>query len=606
MTPESLSTNPRYALLDEQLLLARGEDLQIDIRGGPEHARAHVGLDHPGGRLHERCSSTCRSAPTSSRSTGTPRSAWPPCRSRLGANSPYFLGRTSGARPASRCSPQAADTRPAELKAQGVRPRVWFGERWITSVFDLFEENTTLLPRAAARPRRRGPGRGASSAGGTPSLHELRLHNGTVWRWNRPVYDIVAGRPHLRRGEPGAARPAPPWSTCSPTARSTSARCRSLAGQDRPVWTPDVRSRRPRRTSRVGRDARHRRDGLLARHRRRSRHRAGRCAGCSRWRTRACARGASTTTIRERLLGIIEGRCTSGRNGATWQVDAGRDRFEARGHVARGGAATHDPGVRRADAHQRAGPHLGRRLSGQREPATEGVQRSGREDAHAGTDRPLVDVERAGVQVQPRRGGPSGRGPRAGRTSRAPARGTTRTSRRRATASVPTTSVGAQGGAHGRAQQRRRRARRSRPAGRRDGGRPPRSPRCRPSTDATARCEQRRSVDARRRARGCAACRAGVPATGTTLAASPAWTAPKTRPSCPGRSVSRSTRAGARRRRRPSDATRSTVCSGRGGVPARSAEPDLDHVGRRGERARPAADGAHVELGVAVHAEDRG
>ena len=37
---------------------------------------------------------------------------------------------------------QSADTRPEELKAQGVRPRVWFGERWITSIFDLFEENS--------------------------------------------------------------------------------------------------------------------------------------------------------------------------------------------------------------------------------------------------------------------------------------------------------------------------------------------------------------------------------------------------------------------------------------------------------------------------------
>jgi hypothetical protein len=34
--------------------------------------------------------------------------------------------------------------------------------------------------------------------------------------------------------------------------------------------------------------------------------------------------------IRERLLGIIEGRCTSGRNGATWQVEAVRA-LEARG-----------------------------------------------------------------------------------------------------------------------------------------------------------------------------------------------------------------------------------------------------------------------------------
>ncbi len=45
---------------------------------------------------------------------------------------------------------QATDTRPLELKNQGVRPRVWFGERWIESPIDLFEENsryfTALLP----------------------------------------------------------------------------------------------------------------------------------------------------------------------------------------------------------------------------------------------------------------------------------------------------------------------------------------------------------------------------------------------------------------------------------------------------------------------------
>ena len=35
-------------------------------------------------------------------------------------------------------------------------------------------------------------------AGGTPSLSELKLHNGTVYRWNRPVYDIQGGVPHLR------------------------------------------------------------------------------------------------------------------------------------------------------------------------------------------------------------------------------------------------------------------------------------------------------------------------------------------------------------------------------------------------------------------------
>jgi hypothetical protein len=35
-------------------------------------------------------------------------------------------------------------------------------------------------------------------AGRVPALHELRLHNGTIWRWNRPVYDVQHAHPHLR------------------------------------------------------------------------------------------------------------------------------------------------------------------------------------------------------------------------------------------------------------------------------------------------------------------------------------------------------------------------------------------------------------------------
>ena len=55
---------------------------------------------------------------------------------------------------------QSTETRSEELKAQGVRPRVWFGERWITSIFDLFEENARYYPGAAADLQRRGSGRG--------------------------------------------------------------------------------------------------------------------------------------------------------------------------------------------------------------------------------------------------------------------------------------------------------------------------------------------------------------------------------------------------------------------------------------------------------------
>ena len=64
----------------------------------------------------------------------------------MGANSPFLFGKELWAETRIALFEQATDTRPDELKAQGVRPRVWFGERWITSIFDLFEENVRYFP----------------------------------------------------------------------------------------------------------------------------------------------------------------------------------------------------------------------------------------------------------------------------------------------------------------------------------------------------------------------------------------------------------------------------------------------------------------------------
>ena len=65
---------------------------------------------------------------------------------------------------------------------------------------------------------------------------------------------------------------------------------------------------------------------------------------------------------RDRLLGIIEERCRTGRNGAVWQTETVRNAEKRLGHGPAGGAAPHAPALHRAPAHQRAGAHLG--LSG--------------------------------------------------------------------------------------------------------------------------------------------------------------------------------------------------------------------------------------------------
>src|SRR5688572_13341212 len=219
---------------------------------------------------------------------------------------------------------QAADTRSEELKAQGVRPRVWFGDRWITSVFDLFEENVRYFPALLPVSDDEDPLQ-VLEAGGTPNLSELRLHNGTIYRWNRPVYDIAGGVPHLRVENRLLA--------AGPTVADTMANAafyfglvRALAEAERPLWSQMSFSAAEENFhvgAREGIDAQIywpavgqvRATELTLRKLLPLAHQ-----GLAAW-------GVSPDEA-ERLLGIIEQRCLIGTNGAEWF--AGRTHAHAR------------------------------------------------------------------------------------------------------------------------------------------------------------------------------------------------------------------------------------------------------------------------------------
>ena len=91
----------------------------------------------------------------------------------LGANSPFLFGKELWRETRVALFEQATDTRPEELKAQGVRPRVWFGERWITSIFDQFEENVRYFPALLPVCDDEDPAE-VLARGDTPRLAELR------------------------------------------------------------------------------------------------------------------------------------------------------------------------------------------------------------------------------------------------------------------------------------------------------------------------------------------------------------------------------------------------------------------------------------------------
>src|SRR5690606_2682393 len=188
MSPSSLSSNPRYHLLSDQILAARGEDIVIDI-SGVERLVTTADSIVP----EAACTSTqlhIQVSPEDFAAYWNASQAIAGIQLAVGANSAYLLGKELWRETRIPLFEQATDTRSEELKVQGVRPRVWFGERWATSIFDLFEENVRYFPALLPVTEDDDP-LAELEAGRTPSLAELRLHNGTIYRWNRPVYDVV-------------------------------------------------------------------------------------------------------------------------------------------------------------------------------------------------------------------------------------------------------------------------------------------------------------------------------------------------------------------------------------------------------------------------------
>lgn len=318
--PKWLSTNSRYAVLNDEIFAARGEDLLLHIEGEPLPGRhADKLVEHVGSILAE---SACTSAQLHLQVT--PQD-FPACwnaaqclagvQVALAANSPFLLGKALWHETRIPLFLQATDTRSEELRNQGVRPRVWFGERWITSIFDLFEENVRYFPSLLPIVDEEDP-LATLDAGRAPKLTELRLHNGTVWRWNRPVYDAGGDLPHLRV-ENRVLPAGPTIIDLLANAAFFYGAQRGLAVLDRPLWTRMSFSTAEDNFytgARYGITAQlywpgigwTSADELVLRTLLPLAHEGLRDLGVS-------------DAARERYLGVVENRCRTRQNGAVWQ-----------------------------------------------------------------------------------------------------------------------------------------------------------------------------------------------------------------------------------------------------------------------------------------------
>jgi gamma-glutamyl:cysteine ligase YbdK (ATP-grasp superfamily) len=196
-------------------------------------------------------------------------------------------------------------------------------------VTDLFAENVRYFPSLLPICDDEDPTRTLDD-GGVPQLRELTLHNGTIYRWNRPVYQVVDGVPHLRVEN----RVMPAGPTVADVLANTAfyyGLVRALAEAPRPVW-----QRLPFGAAAANFDAACR-DGI------------GAAMHWPRGRGGALAEIPAVDLIRDELLplaaagldawgidpvdrdhylGIIEERCRRRTNGAEWQAAVFHDLLE--------------------------------------------------------------------------------------------------------------------------------------------------------------------------------------------------------------------------------------------------------------------------------------
>ena len=113
-------------------------------------------------------------------------------------NSPLLFGKRLWSETRIALFHQSVDTRKVGDHLRDSSPRVTFGNDWLKeSILEIYQEDIAryrvILSTDASEDVEK-----MLEEGKVPHLKALQIHNGTVYRWNRPCYGISNGKPHLR------------------------------------------------------------------------------------------------------------------------------------------------------------------------------------------------------------------------------------------------------------------------------------------------------------------------------------------------------------------------------------------------------------------------
>jgi CBS domain-containing protein len=193
---ESMVPTPRYYALNEAICQLRGKDFEFTINGIDQLSVQHDNV------MLEACNTSFQvhfqvSPENFAKNYNIAQVLTAPLLA-AAVNSPMLLGKRLWHETRIAVFEHSIDTRSNLQQERGLKPRVHFGDRWIEeSVTEIFKEDIARFRTVLTTDTEDDP-LGMIEQGTIPSLNALRLHNGTVYRWNRPCYGVKDNVPHLR------------------------------------------------------------------------------------------------------------------------------------------------------------------------------------------------------------------------------------------------------------------------------------------------------------------------------------------------------------------------------------------------------------------------
>lgn len=198
---DAMVDKPRYRALEEAFRRLRGGAFRLHLKGIDELHATHDSI------MLEACNTSFQVhfqvAPSDfARFYNVAQAVAAPVMA-AAVNSPLLFGKRLWRETRLALFQQSVDTRSDDLPERAQTPRVSFGTRWVrSSPLEIFREDVSRFPALIGTEGDEDPFE-AIAAGRAPALTALRLHAGTVYRWNRVCYGIggeagSAAKPHLR------------------------------------------------------------------------------------------------------------------------------------------------------------------------------------------------------------------------------------------------------------------------------------------------------------------------------------------------------------------------------------------------------------------------